>query len=307
MNVETNNVKINIDKTTNHLENPAIREIENLQIINNFRYNYDDNIDIIDNDMYKLICKDKNSEKEDKLANILLPLFPSDKVFFSEFNSDKIFLLDKFISKSEKKIQKNKEIKDDDENLENLNKKNQMKLYKKARVSSIINKLKEDKSLSFFKLTNMNSLWKNYIKNLLNKTINYDTIFSKMVKADLHGAIIYVCDSLNKNNIGIEGINILETKRTFNLLNKKNEIKTILKKGSIFSLDISFAYDDVENFINNENNNNNQAGTMGNICEQNTDKNPNIKFPIVIQILGDNFMYKSSFRSKAKFKNKYVL
>ena len=72
-------------------------------------------------------------------------------------------------------------------------------------------------------------------------------------------------------------------------------------------MDISFAYDDVENFINNENNNNNQAGTMGNICEQNTDKNPNIKFPIVIQILGDNFMYKSSFRSKAKFKNKYVL
>jgi RNase P/RNase MRP subunit p29 len=300
-------------------ENSISKEIECQNIIKNFKYNYDDKLDIIDNDIYqdiniftsksqnksnnKNISKEKRDKDEIKLNDILLPLFPNEKVFYSEFNSDKIFLLDKFIAKAndkQKKKQKNK-IVNKDLNEENLLLENQIisqknKLYKKEKESSIINRLKANKSLDYNSIFNvMTPLWQNYLKALLNKNQNLETIFSKMVKADLHGALIKVCESVNINNVGIEGINLLETKRTFCLLNKKNEIKIILKKGSVFALDISFAYEE-SNKLNDKNN----------VSFQNTD-NTKIKLPMIVKIIGDNFMYKSSFRTKAKYKNRYVL
>ena len=101
----------------------------------------------------------------------------------------------------------------------------------------------------------------------MNNSNNDDTILNKMLKADLHGAILTVINSTNKNNIGINGIVIFESKRTFNLLNKKNEIKTILKNGSVFEIEI----------------------------------NNGIK----ILIYGDNFIFKSAERTKIKFKPKF--
>ncbi len=311
-------------------EKAFIKEIDYMNIIQNFKYSYDFNLDLIDNDIYQSISnvgKNENKslytgpamkgQKDDKISEILLPLFPNEKVFYNEFNSEKIFLLDKFIAKGDnkkKKKQKNKEAKLE-ENDENINFENQIrkqnKNYKKEKESSTINKLKSDKSLDYLAIMEtMNPLWKNYLKTLLNKNQNLDTIYSKMVKADLHGAKIMICDSLNKNNIGIEGINLLETKRTFSLLDKKNEIKIILKKGSVFAIDISFAYEDAINNGNSANNNISVSalGNTGNIyANPETGKNPRMKFPVIIKIIGDNFLYKSSFRTKAKYKNKYVL
>lgn len=309
-------------------EKSAIKEIDYLNAIKNFKYSYDNNLDIIDNDVYQSInnigkteikslnnSNAKKGENDYKINDILLHLFPNEKVFYNEFNSEKIFLLDKFIAKGDnkkKKKQKNKESKLE-ETEENINLENQLKkqnkIYKKEKESSIINKLKSDKSIDYSAIIEtMNPLWKNYLKILLNKNQNIDTIYSKMVKADLHGANIIVCESNNKNNIGLEGINLLETKRTFCLLDKKNEIKIILKKGSVFAIDISFAYEDA---LNNGNNNMNidsgvALANQGN-NNFNAEKNPKMKFPVIIKIIGDNFMYKSSFRTKAKYKNRYVL
>jgi len=306
-------------------DNSLSKKIEFQNLIKNFKYNYDNNVDIIDNDVYQNInifssklestqnntnisnknnSKNKNDKEDIKINDILLPLFPNEKVFYSEFNSEKIFLLDKFISKGEnkkKKKQKNKDLKmelnEENINLESQINNYQKKLYKKEKESSIINKLKTNKNLNYNSILEiMYPLWQKYLKGLLNKNQNLETIFSKMVKADLHGAIIRVCESVNKNNIGIEGINLLESKRTFCLLDKKNEIKIILKKGSVFGIDISFAYD--ETIRNNENNNNEFT---------NNNENTKIKLPMLVKIIGDNFMYKSSFRTKAKYKNRYVL
>lgn len=321
------------EKDKENDEKRIVNEIEYFNLIKNFKYNYDNNLDIIDNDIYQSINNvaktdiknlninnAKRIQKEENINDILLPLFPNEKVFYNEFNSEKIFLLDKFIAKGDnkkKKKQKNKEAKME-ENEENINLENQIKkqtkIYKKQKESSIINKLKSDKSLEYSTiLETMNPLWKNYLKILLNKNQNFDSIFAKMVKADLHGSQITVCESVNKNNIGVEGINLLETKRTFCLLNKKNEIKIILKKGSVFAIDISFVYEEELNadkniktfnnetnllLINNSNNNN---------IIINPEKASKMKLPVIIKIIGDNFMYKSSFRTKAKYKNRYVL
>jgi len=311
-------------------EQQAIKEIDYINLIKNFKYNYDYNLDIIDNDVYQSInniaksdsknfitaANSKKMEKDDKLSDILLPLFPNEKVFYNEFNSEKIFLLDKFIAKGDKKKkkkQKNKEVRLE-ENEENINLENQIKkqskIYKKEKESTIINRLKSDKSLEYSViLETMNPLWKNYFKILLIKNQNFDTIYAKMVKADLHGANIVLCDSINKNNIGVEGINLLETKRTFCLLNKKNEIKIILKKGSVFAIDISFVYEEALNFDCNNKNTNNapDLALLNQVNNPNHEKNPKMKLPVIVKIIGDNFMYKSSFRTKAKFKNRYIL
>ena len=116
----------------------------------------------------------------------------------------------------------------------------------------------------------MNQMWNEYITSLMNKTMNVETISSKIVKCDLHGALIEVANSVNKNNIGIKGIMLFESKKTFNILTQNNKIKTILKQGSIFKLNLT--YGDIE-----------------------------------VTILGDNFIYKSAERTKVKFKTKYNL
>ena len=112
----------------------------------------------------------------------------------------------------------------------------------------------------------MSKIWNEY--NLLNGTLNEEIIANKFLKADLHGSMIKVINSNNKNNIGIKGILIFESRRTFNILTKENKVKTILKPGSLFEI------------------------TFNNI---------------EIQILGDNFLYKSAERTKAKYKIKYNL
>jgi RNase P/RNase MRP subunit p29 len=333
-------MKFNENKDNDHIDNDNIKDTnkdkeickkENLSDLRNkikeFKFDYNKNYDVIDNDIYQIIPinnLDKNKQiknkedKEENLNNILLPLFPNEKVFYSEFTNEKIFLLDKFISKGDqkkKKNQKNKEINSNDIENDNMIKaihNSNNKIFKKPKESSFIKILKENKTLKYdLLLESMNPIWKNYIKSYLNKALNYDTIYAKLVKADFHGAIIKIQSSNNKNEIGIEGINLLETKRTFSLITKKNEIKTILKKGTLFNIDLSFAYEDIKNNDDNQNldGNSNKNQDMEKDKPKFSEKNPSMKleFPIILKILGDNFMYKSSFRSKAKYKTKYII
>ena len=201
----------------------------------------------IDMNIYSKINLDEiKTEKNIQTKNLIKPLFPNDEVFEKEFTPDKIYLIDKFINRTTKK-----------------NKKKQMKLN---YTHNMIKNLKKEK-MEYATLLSMNQLWKEYITELMNNSNNEETILNKMLKADLHGAILTVVNSTNKNNIGISGIVIFESRRTFNILNKKNEIKTILKNGCIF-----------ETEINNG---------------------------MKILIYGDNFIYKSAERTKIKFKPKF--
>ena len=207
---------------------------------------YNDNK--IDMKIYnKMNIEETNTEKNIQIKNLIKPLFPNDDVFQKEFTDDKIYLIDKFINRSNKK-----------------NKKKQMKLN---YTHNMIKSLKKE-NLNYEDLLSMNQLWQNYIQELMNNTTNEENILSKMLKADFHGAIFTVVNSTNKNNIGISGIVIFESRRTFNILNKKNEIKTILKNGCVFETEINYN-------------------------------------GMKILIYGDNFIYKSAERTKIKFKPKF--
>ena len=231
-------------------ENDKDKEKDNKMIIENIDKEkvsiFNDNK--IDMKIYNKINLDETkTEKNIQTKNLIKPLFPNDEVFQKEFTPDKVYLIDKFINRTTKK-----------------NKKKQMKLN---YTHNMIKTLKKEK-MDYDTLLSMNQLWQDYIKDLMNNSNNEENILSKMLKADLHGAILTVINSTNKNNIGISGIVLFESRRTFNLLNKKNEIKTILKNGNIFETEINYN-------------------------------------GMKIHIYGDNFIYKSAERTKIKFKPKF--
>ena len=202
----------------------------------------------IDMNIYnKISLESIKNEKNIQLQNLIKPMFPNDEVYQKEFTPDKIYIIDKFINRSNKK-----------------NKKKQMKLN---YTHNMIKNLKKEK-MNYEALLPLNNLWQDYITELINNSNNEENILNKILKADLHGALLTVKKSTNKNNIGISGIVLFESKRTFNLLTEKNTIKTILKNGCIFETKLNF---------NNMN----------------------------ILIYGDNFIYKSAERTKIKFKQKF--
>ena len=238
---ENKNDKQEKDNNNNNNNKMIIENIDK-EKINIFNENK------IDMKIYnKINLEETQTEKNLQIKNIIKPLFPNDDVYQKEFTSDKVYLIDKFINRSNKK-----------------NKKKQMKLN---YTHNMIKSLKNEK-LNYEELLSMNKLWQDYIKDLMNNSNNEENILSKMLKADLHGAILTVINSTNKNNIGINGIVLFESRRTFNLLNKKNEIKTILKNGNVFETEINYN-------------------------------------GMKINIYGDNFIYKSAERTKIKFKPKF--
>lgn len=202
----------------------------------------------IDMSVYDALNIGALNSKNKSTEDILKPLFPNEELFLSTVQPDKTFVLDKFV-KDPKLTSKKKQMKS------NL-------------LKDTVKKLKEDKTINYSELLFMNDIWSEYINNLINKNDSELAIASKMLKADLHGALIKVVKSTNANNLGIEGLVIYESKRTINILNSKNKVKTILKNGNVFEIKLN---------------------------------------DVVVQILGDNFIYKSSERTKIKFKPKYNL
>jgi ribonuclease P protein subunit POP4 len=231
-------------------ENDKDKEKDNKMIIENIDKEkvsiFNDNK--IDMKIYNKINLDETkTEKNIQTKNLIKPLFPNDEVFQKEFTPDKVYLIDKFINRTTKK--------------------NKKKLMKLNYTHNMIKTLKKEK-MDYDTLLSMNQLWQDYITELMNNSNNEENILSKILKADLHGAILTVINSTNKNNIGISGIVLFESRRTFNLLNKKNEIKTILKNGCVFETEMKYN-------------------------------------GMKIIIYGDNFIYKSAERTKIKFKPKF--
>ena len=247
------NKKKKIENSLQNISNKDIKvnDINNKMIIENIdkeKVNiFNDNK--IDMRVYnKINLEETKDAKNIQTKHLIKPLFPNEEVFEKEFTSDKVYIIDKFLNRNTKK--------------------NKKKQIKQNYTHGLIKDLKKEK-MNYENLLELNKMWQEYITELMNNnTSNEETILSKMLKADLHGAILNVINSTNKNNIGISGIVLFESRRTFNILTKKNEIKTILKQVCIFETWLQFN---------------------------------NTK----ILIYGENFIYKSAERTKIKFKPKF--
>ncbi|PNI38013.1 POP4 isoform 1 [Pan troglodytes] len=95
----------------------------------------------------------------------------------------------------------------------------------------------------------LHELWKQYIRDLCNG-LKPDTqpqmIQAKLLKADLHGAIISVTKSKCPSYVGITGILLQETKHIFKIITKEDRLKVIPKLNCVFTVEtdgfISYIY-----------------------------------------------------------------
>lgn len=95
----------------------------------------------------------------------------------------------------------------------------------------------------------LHELWKQYIQDLCNG-LKPDTqpqlIQAKLLKADLHGAIISVTKSKCPSYVGVTGILLQETKHIFKIITKEDRLKVIPKLNCVFAIEmdgfISYIY-----------------------------------------------------------------
>ncbi|XP_066205285.1 ribonuclease P protein subunit p29 [Saccopteryx leptura] len=95
----------------------------------------------------------------------------------------------------------------------------------------------------------LHELWKQYIRDLcsgLKPDTQPQLIQGKLLKADLHGAIISVTKSKCPSYVGVTGILLQETKHVFKVITKEDRLKVIPKLNSVFAVEtdgfISYIY-----------------------------------------------------------------
>ncbi|XP_066493594.1 ribonuclease P protein subunit p29 [Tiliqua scincoides] len=87
----------------------------------------------------------------------------------------------------------------------------------------------------------LHELWKQYIRDLCNglrPDAQPQMIQTKLLKADLHGALVTVSKSKCPSYVGITGIILQEMKHVFKIITKENKLKVIPKFNNVFSVEI---------------------------------------------------------------------
>ncbi|XP_032417378.1 ribonuclease P protein subunit p29 [Xiphophorus hellerii] len=87
----------------------------------------------------------------------------------------------------------------------------------------------------------LHQLWRQYVVDLcggLKPTVNPQIVQQKLLKADLHGAIITVVRSKCPSYVGTTGILMQEFKHVFKIITKEDQVKVIPKRNSVFSVEL---------------------------------------------------------------------
>ncbi|KAK9078641.1 hypothetical protein SSX86_002698 [Deinandra increscens subsp. villosa] len=83
----------------------------------------------------------------------------------------------------------------------------------------------------------MHEMWKDYMMQLL-KSVGKSQMTQCLLGADLHGAHILVVECRMAAFKGVSGIMIRETAETFGIITKDDKFKVVLKKISVFMLQV---------------------------------------------------------------------
>ncbi|ORZ32850.1 ribonuclease P protein subunit p29 [Catenaria anguillulae PL171] len=90
-------------------------------------------------------------------------------------------------------------------------------------------------SIIFAAMKPLQHLWNQYMDDLKSGGAA-DQFMAKLIKADFHGAHMTVTQATCPTLIGISGIVVQETAKTFNLVTQQNVVKSICKQGTVFSV-----------------------------------------------------------------------
>ncbi|XP_054856531.1 ribonuclease P protein subunit p29 [Eublepharis macularius] len=87
----------------------------------------------------------------------------------------------------------------------------------------------------------LHELWKQYIRDLCNglkPDAQPQMIQTKLLKADLHGALLTVTKSKCPSYVGLTGIVVQETKHVFKIITKEDRLKVVPKFNNVFSMEM---------------------------------------------------------------------
>jgi len=137
------------------------------------------------------------------------------------------------------------------------------KKQKPVRKSKQYLTAKERRSLGLYRLPKkglkystflpLNSLWNGYMKELLDidtlekggwsPNLNEETrqlqLQMRVCRADFHGAALKVVGADCSSHIGLQGIVVMETKNTIQIISKDNKLRILPKLGSSFSFKVN--------------------------------------------------------------------
>jgi len=80
----------------------------------------------------------------------------------------------------------------------------------------------------------LHRLWCEYVTSFVEGPLS--SLSSRLIKADWHGSILTVIRSKNPSIIGLSGICLQEHQNTFKIITKSDIMKTLPKKGNVFTL-----------------------------------------------------------------------
>ncbi|RVE74979.1 hypothetical protein OJAV_G00027320 [Oryzias javanicus] len=87
----------------------------------------------------------------------------------------------------------------------------------------------------------LHDLWRQYVRDLcggLRPSCSPQFVQQKLLRADLHGAIITVVRSKCPSYVGVSGILLQEFKHVFKIITADDRLKVIPKRNSVFSVEV---------------------------------------------------------------------
>lgn len=140
----------------------------------------------------------------------------------------------------------------------------------------------------------LNDLWNQYIIQLIPSKISDLEVCLKISMADLHGAILTIVASNTPTYIGVHGIVLQETCRTFVIISEDNSVRTILKPHSVFEIGLPSLLIDV-------------SANKSTFEEETSQESSSIRSSKKLLIHGKHFVYTGGMRSKQRLKPRLSL
>ncbi|KAK5578864.1 hypothetical protein RB653_008539 [Dictyostelium firmibasis] len=167
-------------------------------------------------------------EKSDIIGKSFGFVEPSVREDIVKGNIDKPFVLISFSETS-------KELKRERKEKQRLNKLKTKKLGSKKKREISFYSIPSENCI-YDQYLPLHQLWTQYIQDVIQQQKG-PALINKLLKADLHGAIIIVTKSKCPTFVGQKGIIIQETENTFKIITKENKLNIIPKEQCQFYLE----------------------------------------------------------------------
>ncbi|XXG95116.1 hypothetical protein Hte_001376 [Hypoxylon texense] len=135
----------------------------------------------------------------------------------------------------------------------------------------------------------LHRLWLGYAREILGREVygGGQGAAAKLSAADFHGAEVEVSRSGCPSRVGIRGIVVKDSRFVFEIITKRNEIKTVPKEGTMFRVDVPVPAPAQQE-------------------HDTTEAQEKERKPFTFEIHGDQFQYRSADRATKKFKAHYL-